>query len=100
MERKESVTLTRLEGKGVRSLEVGKGGIGNGERTMGKLGKWERKWKLECLGLERGKEGKERSRWGSGESGVGKEGQEGKKGTEVRIHVEWEGKLRVEGKEK
>ena len=59
MERKESVTLTRLEGKGVRSLEVGKGGIGNGERSMGKLGKWDRMWKLECLGLERGKERRE-----------------------------------------
>ena len=35
-ERKESVTLTRLEGKGVGSLEVGKGGIGNGEGKEGK----------------------------------------------------------------
>jgi hypothetical protein len=58
-ERKESVTLTRLEGKGVGSLEVGKGGIGNGEGTMGKTGKRERKWKLECFGLERGKERRE-----------------------------------------
>jgi len=59
MERKESVTLRRLEGNGVGSLEVGKGGIGNGEGTMGKTGKWERKWKLECFGLERGKERRE-----------------------------------------
>ena len=62
MERKESVTLTRLE--------VGKGGIGKGEGTMGKTGKRERKWKLECFGLERGKERRE---------------------GEVRIHVGMEG---------
>jgi len=51
--------VRRLEGNGVGSLEVGKGGIGNGEGTMGKTGKWERKWKLECFGLnEEGKEGR------------------------------------------
>jgi hypothetical protein len=30
-----------------------------GEGTMGRIGKRERKWKLECFGLERGKERRE-----------------------------------------
>jgi len=30
-----------------------------GEGTMGRIGKRERKWKVECFGLERGKERRE-----------------------------------------
>jgi hypothetical protein len=108
--------------KGMKVKVLERKGIGNGNGTnVGESGKIGMEWK------EKANEGKrkctmveaqcsqnperwitnlvwERREWkehvGSWESGVGKEGQEGKKGTEVRIHVEWEGKLRVEGKEK